>query len=210
MEEDYELPEFYISTDNKRVRAPTYEALMPLQLIMTSAETGQTGPTRVEAGEHFTSESTPCHQWAPLNKAAAEKYHAWIASLPASGQGLSMEELSEAALAMRPREGEKEIPHEQWWPAVLKYASAMKDKKNSTHMALPRPGVSLSRNASLPVMPFMANGPVIPAELGRAPVSQIVPNPTPVANAATRRGPGRPPKAMPGTVTSDSPASATG
>lgn len=214
MSELNDLPEFYLAEGNRRVAAPTYQALMPCQIIMTSSETGLTGPTRVEAGEEFTTESVPCHQWQPLNRAAAERFTAWLDSLPSAGQGLSQEDIAEAAFAMRPREGEKEIPHEQWWPAVLKYASAMKDKRKGRLAPALRAAQNHRPGHTMPPMPFAATGPVVPIEPGRAPASGNPNEPRQPAPAnAARRTTGAKPRIetpMPGTAASDSPANATG
>lgn len=213
MSEIDELPEFYIAEGNRRVAAPTYEALMPCQLIMTSAETGVTGPTRVEAGEQFTSEGIPNHYWAPLNRAAGERIEAWLASLPSEGKGFTQEELTEAAFAMRPREGEKEIPHDQWWPAVLRYAGAIKEKRLGSQSRIPQVSTQHRRGGpNIPVMPNMASGPVIPTEIGRVPVQQApsVIAQAPANSARRTRQSAKTPTPMPGTVASDSPASATG
>jgi hypothetical protein len=164
-----DLPEVYVNGEGQRIKAPTYELLMPCQIIFQSEETGLTGPTRLEAGEIVTTEATPNHQWAPLNRAAAERYSAWIASLPLDGKGFTQEEITEAAFAMRPREGEVEIPHEQWFPAVLRYAAAMKEKRSGMRVALPTPAHVQRRGAVMPTMPFAAAGPAVPLEVGRGP-----------------------------------------
>src|SRR5579859_1207638 len=113
------LPEFFVTDERQRIAQPTYELLAQCQVVMASAETGLTGPTLMEAGEIITTDATPNHQWYPLNRAAGERFEAWLASLPTQGASLTQAEISEAAYAMRPREGEPELPHDQWWPAVL-------------------------------------------------------------------------------------------
>src|ERR1700676_4782215 len=162
-----ELPEYFVTDDRQRLTKPTYEALAQCQIIMVS-ETGVVGPTLIEPGEVFSTDAIPNHQWMPLNRAAGERFENWLAKLPNSGSGLSQAEITEAAYAMRPREGEPEIPHDQWWPAVLKYAAAMKDKRSSGTMRVPQPAQPhRAGGAKTPVMPFVSHGTAQPAEVGQ-------------------------------------------
>lgn len=197
-----ELPERF-----EGITAPTYEALMPCYMLMTSPETGQSGPTLVNPGEIFSSDAIPNHQWMPLNRSAGERYERWLAALPQSGTGLTQGEITEAAFAMRPREGEPEIPHDQWWPAVLKYAAAMKDKRQGNYIPAVRPATVNRPGAPQQVMPFAPSATGMPMEPGRAP-PQGSGTPVPPANAA-RRAMGKRP-AMEGAPTSDSPTRAAG
>lgn len=203
-----DLPEFYVLDERTRINAPTYEALKPCQIILTSAETGITGPTRIEAGEIFSTEAVPCEQWLPLNRAAGERMQAWITSLPVSGKGLTQDEISEAAFAMRPREGEPEIPHAQWWQSVMKYAYAAKEKRGGTQLPLPRGGVALRPGATMAPMPFTSSQGVTPVEVGRAPAQQAASDPGNGAKRARdnvrQKGP------MPGTNQTDAMAAAVG
>jgi hypothetical protein len=161
------LPEYFVTDDRQRLSAPTYEALAQCQIIMLG-ETGVAGPTLVEPGEIFSSEATPNHQWLPLNRAAGERFERWLAQLPNSGAGLSQAEITEAAYAMRPREGEPEIAHESWWPAVLKYAAALKDKRMGNAPRIPQPAQPhRSGGAKTPVMPFASHGTAMPAQVGQ-------------------------------------------
>ena len=172
MSEFDDLPEYYLTDDRppQRIAKATYEALAQCQIIMQSAETGVTGPTMVEPGEVFVTDGVPNHQWLPLNRAAGERYQNWLSSLPQSGNGLTQAEITEAAYIMRPREGEAELPHEQWWPAVLKMAASLKDKRQGNSLRIPQPAQQVRAGAPKPVMPFMTAGPSVPAEPGRAPV----------------------------------------
>jgi hypothetical protein len=161
------LPECFVTDDRQRLYKPTYEALAQCQIIMAS-ETGMVGPTLCEPGDIFSTEATPNHQWLPLNRAAGERYEAWLASLPASGAGLTQADITEAAYAMRPREGEPEIPHDQWWGAVMKYAAAMKDRRNGGAPRIPQPAQPhRAGGAKMPVMPFVSQGTGMPLEAGQ-------------------------------------------
>lgn len=202
MSDSNNLPE-YFEIDRQRIAQPAYEALMPCQIIMT-AENGVTGPTRVEAGEIFVTEATPCHQWLPLNRAAGERLRAWLEALPQQGHNLTVEEIMEAAYIMRPREGETEIPHEQWFPAVLKLAAAKKDKKGM-QAPMPRPAQVIRPGERQQVMPFASSGPSTPMEHGRAPAPQAPSAaPAPPRQAARRPGGAKPPPpAMPNAPQTD-------
>lgn len=159
------LPEHYVTDDRQRVSRPTYEALAQCQIIMVG-ENNIPGPTLVEPGEHFTTDAVPNHQWLPLNRAAGKRYEAWLAALPASGAGLTQAEITEAAYAMRPREGEPEIPHDQWWAAVMKYAVAMKEKRQGNAPRVPQPA-QRQGGAKTTVMPFVSHGTTMPGEVGQ-------------------------------------------
>ena len=199
---DDNLPEFYISDDGARIVQPTYEALMQCQLIMASAETGQVGPTLIEVGEVFTTDSVPCHQWRPLNRAAGDKFDQWIASLPLDGKNIPQELITEAAYQLRPREGDPEYPMEQWWPLVLRLAAKMADAKRGR---APMPTVGFRPMApNTPPMPFSSMSSAYPTEAGRAPgAAQHQPqNP---ANTAARARAARVRPPMPNTAPAQGP-----
>lgn len=203
------LPEYFVTDDRQRVTKPTYEALAQCQIIMAS-ETGIVGPTLIEPSEIFSTDVTPNHQWLPLNRAAGERFESWLASLPTSGNGLSQAEITEAAYAMRPREGEPEIPHDQWWPAVLKYAAALKDKRSGS-MRIPQPAQAhRAGGAKTPVMPFVSHGTTQPAEVGQ-PSAQDAPTRLAGPDSSRRQRPG-PKTASPlaNSTTSDSVAQTAG
>ncbi len=153
------LPEAYVTEDGTSVTAPTYQAAAQCYRVMTSAETGETGPTLIEPGEHFSSNDIPNQAWVPLNRAAGQRIDEWLMSLPTDGQGIPQELITQAAYQMRPREGEPEIPTAQWWPAVLKLAAAMADRGR---MQVPRPQNAASRpgRGALPIMPFAGGLPL--------------------------------------------------
>lgn len=204
------LPEHYRGEGNQPVAAPTYEALMQCQIILATEVNGQlvTGPTLIEAGEHFTTEAIPCMQWMPLNRAAGEVFEAWLESLPAAGAGITHAEFQEAAMMMRPRVGEPEVPHHQWWEAVVKLAEAKKKAKSG--MTIPRPlaGVAHRPGMHLPAMPYAAAGPGVPLDqIGRAPQPQAAVAPQMKHNNAATPRKGRP---MAATSPTDSPRSAAG
>ena len=199
---DDNLPEFYISDDGNRVAKPTYQALMQCQLVMASAETGQVGPTLMEVGEIFSTDEVPCHQWQPLNRAAADKIDQWIASLPLDGKNIPQELITEAAYQLRPRQGDPEFPMEQWWPQVLRLAAKMSEAKRGR---APMPTVGFRPMApNTPPMPFASTSSAYPTEAGRAPTAaQHQPqNPANVA-AKARAARVRPP--MPNATPADGP-----
>ena len=213
------LPEAYVVfSDNGRAQTPltlpTYEALAPCQIIMQSPETGQIGPTMVEAGEVFSTEAVPCQAWRPLNRAAGERIDQWLASLPVDTRSLPQEAITEAAYMMRPREGEPEVPHEQWWPAVLALAVRLHDKKQSRAGAAPVPGAVFRPHApNSPVMPFAASGPMNPADVGRpppGPAAQPTLDLPSGRKVATRAGRGPAPSPMPNANVSDALSSTSG
>lgn len=211
MSEFADLPEFYRADNGARTDQPTYEALSQLHMVMQSAETGQTGPTLVEAGEHFTTDRTPCHQWLPLNRAAGERFERWIASLPSNGKNLTQEEITEAAYAMRPRDGEPVLSNEAWWPAVIKYAVMMKEKRMGGGVPNPRAAqVHRPGSPAMPVMPFASVGGAQPLEVGRAPAGAAAHQPQSPASAAQRQRQSRVTPPMPGTLPSDTPQQSAG
>jgi hypothetical protein len=196
---NHQLPESYVTEDGQHVHGPTYLLLADCHMVMRSAETGLTGPTLVEEGQVITTEMTPNHQMQPLNKAAGERFEMWINSLPVVGKGLSQEEISEAAFAMRPREGEPEIPHDQWWGAVMKYAVAIKEKRAGARPVGPAVGYRPAPS-SLPIMPNAAvSGMALPPDPSRPPPQGVADHiPSQRAQAERqRRQAVRPP--MPGT-----------
>lgn len=185
-----ELPEFYITDDGHKVSAPTYEALSTCQMVMTSAETGQTGPTRVEPGEHFTSERAPNHQWMPLNRAAGEMYERWLASLPPDGKGVPQELITQAAYMLRPREGDPDFPIDEWWPKVLQLATRLHEK-NRVGIANPKPAMGFRAGGTpAPVMPFASSSGIM-MQPGQpqpaAPAMHQPQNPVHAARAQRRR-----------------------
>jgi hypothetical protein len=211
MSEFEDLPEFYRGDSGHRTDQPTYEALSQLHMPMYSAETGQTGPTLVEAGEHFTTDRPPCQQWLPLNRAAGERYERWLASLPSNGKNLTQEEITEAAYAMRPRDGEPTLSNEAWWPAVIKYAVTMKERRMGGSGVVPRAAqVHRPGAPAMPVMPFAAMGSATPLDVGRAPEGAAAHQPQSPGGAAERQRKMRVTPPMPGTQPSDTPQQSAG
>ena len=169
-----DLPEAYRTEDGVSVTAPTYQAAAQCYMVMTSAETGETGPTLIEPGEHFSSNDTPNQAWIPLNRAAGERIEQWLASLPVDGQNIPQELITQAAFQMRPREGEPEIPTAQWWPAVLRLAAAMADK-GRMHVPQPQHAAIRPGRAALPIMPFASGLPLGDPTRAPAAVEQRLP-----------------------------------
>ena len=201
MPEYEDLPEYYVGEGGHRTAEPTYEAQMQCHMVMQSAETGQSGPTLVEAGEHFTTDKTPNHQWLPLNRAAALRFDRWLNSLPVAGRNLSMDEISEAAHAMRPREGEPIIDHKEWWGMVMKYAVAIKEKRAGGPSAVSKPAMGhRPGDRAMPVMPFASSGPGTPMEVGRAPEAPAMHQPQSPQTGAMRARKARVEPPMPGTT----------
>lgn len=204
-----DLPDVYISDDGRRETRPTYEALADCQMVMTSAETGASGPTLVLAGEHFTTDATPNHSWKPLNRAAQECFDQWIGSLPVKGNTIPQELISQAAYELRPREGDPEFPLPAWWSAVMRRAAQLFDLQRGSRLQT----LAVAQRAGaqgMPVMPFASAGPVMPIEPGRAPVNVAEHQPQSAASAArrTRAAAVKPP--MPGTQAVTSPQQSAG
>lgn len=206
MSEYDHLPEFYVGEGGTRTSDPVYETTAPCQIMMTSAETDATGPTRVETGEHFISHTDPNFAWKPLNRAAGEKMQEWLDSLPVDGgkNPLTLEEITEASRAMRPREGEPDLDHKQWHAAVMRYAFAMRDKQNGGRgVPRPNPAISLTNQTRMPIMPFASQGQHRnDLEYGRGP-AQHVPQLPEHGERRARRARVQPP--MPGTNPAGSP-----
>ncbi len=206
MSEYEDLPEVYVGEGGTRTTDPVYEALAKCQIMLTSAETGQTGPTLVEAGEHFADNTDfPSHAWKPLNRAAGEKMERWLESLPAGGgkAPLTLEEITEAAHHMRPKHGEEELNHKEWHYAVMKHALALRDQRAGRLSAPPAPAVGMTNRGQMPIMPFASQGQHHnDMEYGRPPAKHIPQLPEHGERRA-RRARVKPP--MPGTLPPDSP-----
>ena len=201
------LPEAYRTEDNQMVTAPTYETAAQCYMVMTSAETGETGPTLIEPGEVFSSNDTPNQAWIPLNRAAGERIEAWLDSLPTDGQNIPQEIITQAAYQMRPREGEPEIPTAQWWPAVLKLASAMADRGRK-HVPMPVNAAIRPGRGALPIMSHSGGLPL--GDPSRPPPAAEQHMPASAARA-TRQQRGKPTiPAMSNANVTGTPSSATG
>jgi hypothetical protein len=183
------LPDFYITDDGHKLEAPTYEALVQCYIIMASDETGQVGPTLIEPGHHFSTDQTPSEAWKPLNKAAGEALDRLRAKTPRSGpEGISQEDMNEAAYQLRPREGDEMISKEQWQANVLLLASRLAEKRRGERGTV-KPAVRPMRAGDQAPMPFSATSQGYPMEAGRAPPANSVN--APAANAPRQRRPGQ-------------------
>ena len=180
-----DLPEFWITDDGHKVSAPTWEAMAPCYMVMTSAETGQTGPTMVAPGEIFTNERAPSFAWQPLNKAAGENYDRWLDSLPVDGKGVSQELITEAAYTLRPREGDPEFTHEVWWSNVMRLAVTLHEKRRGSGVFNPTPASAYRPGsaASAPVMSYASSSNLM-AQPGQPPAGAAMHQPQNAMRAA--------------------------
>jgi hypothetical protein len=210
MSEYEDLPEFYKGEGGTKTADPVYEALSPCQIMMTSSETQQTGPTRVETGEHFSSQAYELsYAWKPLNKAAGERMERWLDSLPVGGgkSPLTLEEITEAAHALRPQYGEEDLDHKEWHYAVMKHALALREQRSGRLRMPPQPARDM-RGGPLPIMPFASQGQHRnDLEYGRPAPAQHMPQMPEHGERRARRARVQPP--MPGALPTDSPQDQT-
>jgi hypothetical protein len=149
----------------------------------------------------------PCYQWRPLNRAAGERIQQWLESLPAKGENIPQEFISQAAMQLRPREGDPEFPHDVWWGHVNKLAATLYAKHRGVSGSyIPRAATAYNPiRRNIPVMPFASSTGLTPLEPGRpAPgVAQHLPQSPMAAAARARRSATKP--AMPNTDPAVSP-----
>jgi len=138
------LPDFYISDEGNRVEGPVYELLADCffddSLWLT--------------GEHIATDMTPNHHMQPLNKAAGERIELWLSTLPETGSNLRVDDLLEAAMMLRPKEGDAELSSADFHAAVLRRASQLKAKREGgSGMTVPPIVQSAAGIKNAPAMP---------------------------------------------------------
>lgn len=84
----------------------------------------------------------------PLNGAAQRVFNAWQASLPDGGQMPSVEHVLQAAMEMRPRDGEPEKDFNDWQAAILKRAISLRNGAPTRQ----RPVLEPFRGEDVPLM----------------------------------------------------------
>lgn len=146
---DRHLPEFYIADDGTRVADPVYR-------LHADCFFGKPGgpPALWEAGTELETDLVPNEHMEPLNAAAAERIAQWRATLPIVTGKMSQENIEEAAKILQPREGEPIVPHEIWWPGVLKLAAELKAKRQGSTFIPPAYTVAPANGR--PVRPMTA------------------------------------------------------
>lgn len=149
MSADRAYPQFYIADDGSRVSGPVYR-------LLADCFFGKPGgpPSLWEAGTELETDILPNEQMEPLNVAAAERMAAWRASLPIVTGRLTDEEIAEAAKLLAPREGEPIVPHEIWWPGVIRLAGELKAKRGGRTFIAPAHTVQPANGK--PVRPMTA------------------------------------------------------
>jgi hypothetical protein len=151
---------------SQETEMPAYELLAQCYIDFQNDETGQVGPTLLEVGQVIYTEAMPCDAWKPLNAAAERKIEEWHKSLPVDGKNVLLEDLTEAAAMMRPREGDKEIDHQAWSAQVMVLAQNLADKRRKMRMpkvAAFAPG----RAREMPIMPGAAHSVGFAPEMAR-------------------------------------------
>lgn len=141
-----DLPEVYFAESGERIAEPVYALLAP----------GFYGATYYNEGEHIIFPDTPNHHMQPLNRAAGAQMAVWLEGLPGAGQNSTPEDLIEAAMMLRPREGEPVLNHQEFNKAVIKLAAELKAKRDGRG-APALPSGQVPRPATNPTAPPMAN-----------------------------------------------------
>lgn len=139
-----EFPDFYISDEGHRVDGPVYELLADCFF----------DDSLWLAGEHIATDMTPNHHMHPLNKAAAERVEMWLSTLPQAGSNLRVDDLLEAAMMLRPKEGDAELTTADFHSAVVRLAGQIKAKREGGQgLTLPPVVQSASGIKNAPPMP---------------------------------------------------------
>lgn len=135
-----QLPEiFYL--DGVGVKEPCYKLIAPIQA----------DDTYWNEGEIIATDMIPNEAMQPLNRAAGEKVDAWLRSLPANGN-IKPEDYMAAALQLRPKVGEEEMPHEAWIAAVRQLALEMRAKAEGKPVEELRPKIGRPAPSNAPPM----------------------------------------------------------
>lgn len=127
MSEFSHLPTEYIAENGERVSEPAYRLKAPHFF----------DDTFWSEDDVIVSTLEPTLHMEPLNQAAGERMEAFVQSLPADSEGISVGEMMEAAMMLRPREGEPELSNEAFQGAVLKLAAQLKAKRRGGDPVVP-------------------------------------------------------------------------
>lgn len=141
---------------------PAYELTAQCYLPWQNDETGQVGPTLLEIGQVIYTDATPSEAWKPLNALAEKKLEAMRAALPIDGKDLKLEDITEAAYMLRPREGD-EIDHREWSKQVAALAVNLGEKRRGLRGPA-GPVRTPGRRGDAPVMPFASTSVGLPMD----------------------------------------------
>lgn len=138
------MPELYRADSGEQIEEPAYRLLVACFF----------DETYWQDGEVLVTDLTPNHHMEPLNRAADERIAKWLGSLPggAAGSPVSMEDMMEAAMMLRPREGEPELSTEAFQTAVVSLAIKLKEKRQGKQGSV-IPGVRPANASNAPPMP---------------------------------------------------------
>jgi hypothetical protein len=204
-EAEDKLPAAYETVQDNRIyreTKPTYRLNADCPMIWTNQETGIAGPSLVLAGTTFVSDDIPNAAWEPMNAAAQERVQAWMDSLPTNTHFITLEDITEAAHMLRPREGEADIPHEQFQASMMRLAAQLADKRRGRLRRSGAVGAIGFRPTGagygdVSPMPFMSANLADPGMVGRAPPNAAQTKNPKAAKAVTGQRPPQP--IMPGT-----------
>lgn len=123
------------------------------------------GDALYEEGEVIATRAIPNHSMVPMNRAAGERYKAWIESLPIKGgESLTMEDFTEAAHLLRNDPDLEKLKPEDIARATAKMAITIRNKRSGTALALPDMQGDIFRTQKSRV-PAMANVRITDANL---------------------------------------------
>jgi len=141
------------------------------------------------AGARFvdvTGEMVPNEQMIPLNAAAEERMSEYLASLPHAQRTPTLENLVQAAMKVRPREGDDPKLMAEFQSRMLREAIELQHGVSAEHLspASPRP-VPRSR-ANVPMMPNTRIVGGEPSRGARPGATRFMQEPVAAANKTTR------------------------
>src|SRR5689334_15473753 len=113
-----QLPAAYMSPEGEPVTDPVYKLAGDCYIDDMYWPEGDT----------IIFHATPNQSMVPLNAAAQENMTKWLVSLPGAGNARH-EDLIQAAMELRPKEGEDVMAFEEYQLAVLKRALAIRAKR---------------------------------------------------------------------------------
>lgn len=143
--EVYSLPITYVTKEGENVTEPCYVLTGDCFLEDTYWLEGEI----IIAPQALI----PNEAMRPLNRAAEKATRDWQATVPLSGEGISRDELMEAAIMLRPKEGEPELNPEQFAGAVFKLALRLRDKRQGMRVGLPANSIRSAGPKAAVVMP---------------------------------------------------------